>query len=339
MFQIFSIIRWDTVRSVVPLLVTLTLLLCLSIPQAAAQQREVGFEEWLEELKKRAVKQGISPDTVYSALSGVKFLPRVVELDRNQPEDRLNLQEYLARISIQQKSNMGRKLLRRHNSLLGKVYQQYGVQPQFIVALWGVETNFGRLKGRFSVIEALATLAYDGRRERLFARELLYALRIIDEGHISIERLKGSWAGAIGQIQFMPSTFHNFAVDYDGDGRKDIWDNLGDAFASAANYLARSGWEKDQDWGHEVKLPRDFDTGHIGLEVKKNLQEWRDLGVRPFGGFDPEDDSRMMASVIRPDGEKGRTFLVFDNFRVILKWNRSLYFGVAVGLLAHAITQ
>ncbi|MBW2000603.1 MAG: lytic murein transglycosylase, partial [Deltaproteobacteria bacterium] len=291
------------------------------------------------EFKRRAVKEGISPKIVNTVFSDVKFLPRAVELDRNQPEDRLNLKGYLARISLKHKSKMGRKLLGDHKVLLEKIYHDYGVQPRFILALWGIETNFGRLKGGFSVIDALATLAYEGRRERLFSRELLYVLRIVDEGHISVERLQGSWAGAMGQIQFMPSTFYNYAVDYNGDGRKDIWDNLGDAFASAANYLARSGWKKDQDWGHEVKLPQGFDRGYIGLEVKKSLQEWMALGVRPFGGSGPGDDSSMMASVIRPDGGKGRAFLVFDNFRVILKWNRSLYFGVAVGLLAHAIVS
>jgi len=325
------------VRGVILFSSTLMLSIVLASTLSMAQKRPEGFREWLENFKKTAIEEGISPKTVDSAFSDVEFLPRVVELDRNQPEDRFNLREYLARISPKYKSKMGRRLLSENRALLEDIYQRYGVQPQFIVALWGVETNFGKLKGGFSVIEALATLAYDGRRESLFSRELLYALRILDKGHISTDRLRGSWAGAMGQIQFMPSTFYNFAVDYNGDNRIDIWNDLGDAFASAGNYLARSGWNKGQDWGHEVKLPKKFDRRLIGLETRKTLQEWKALGVRPSGGPSLATEIRLAASIIRPDGRKGRAFLVYDNFRIILKWNRSLYFGVAVGLLAHGI--
>jgi membrane-bound lytic murein transglycosylase B len=213
------------------------------------------------------------------------------------------------------------------------------VEPRFLIAFWGVETNYGRLTGDFSVIASIATLAYDGRRSAFFRRELMHALQILDDAHISPDKMKGSWAGAMGQLQFMPSTFQAFAVDHDGDGKIDIWDNLGDAFASAANYLARSGWVKGQPWGFEVRLPETFAPELLGLKVRKPLSQWESLGVRRPEGTDLSEGPDLMASVVRPDGSNGRAFVALHNYRVILKWNRSSFFGVAVGTLADRIQE
>jgi len=208
------------------------------------------------------------------------------------------------------------------------------VQPRFIVAFWGIETDFGRLDGGFSVVAALATLAYDGRRSKFFRGELIRAIRILDQGHITPERMKGSWAGAMGNFQFMPSSFENFAVDYDGDGKRDIWRNKKDAFASAANYLSKSGWKNDQTWGRQITLPAGFDQKLVGLKVRKRMSEWQALGVRKVDGS-ALPKRELMASLVQ--ATRGPVFLTYNNYRVILKWNRSTYFAVAVGTLAEKI--
>jgi membrane-bound lytic murein transglycosylase B len=205
-----------------------------------------------------------------------------------------------------------------------------------IVALWGVETDFGRLPGNFSIVNSLATLAYEGRRADLFRGELLEALRILDDGDVTVRAMRGSWAGAMGQVQFMPSTFRRYAVDFNGDGKRDIWNSRADALASAANYLAQIGWVKRQSWGREVAVPAALNRDLIGLEQRKTLAEWHKLGVRRKDGGDlPKFD--LTASLIQPSNSNGRAFLVYDNFRVIMQWNRSTYFGTAVGLLADGI--
>jgi membrane-bound lytic murein transglycosylase B len=227
--------------------------------------------------------------------------------------------------------------LTRYASLLENVYQRYGVQPRFLVSLWGIETEFGRVTGKFPVIQAIATLAYDSRRSGYFRRELIQALRIADEGHVPLGKMRGSWAGAMGQLQFMPSAFHDFGVDFNQDGRVDIWNDLGDAFASAANYLSRSGWSRGHTWGREVKLPPSLDTAMLGLETWKSLSEWQSLGVCRAGGEDWLKNPDVLASILQPDGKEGRAFAVYQNFRAILAWNKSDYFGIAVGTLADQI--
>lgn len=208
------------------------------------------------------------------------------------------------------------------------------------MALWGIETSYGRNTGGFDSVSALATLAYDGRRPAFFRRELIKALRILDEGHISAEDMRGSWAGAMGQNQFMPSSFERFAVDENGDGRTDIWKSLPDVFGSTANYLARSGWNAEERWGRRVVLPKGFSTKLIGWDTTKTLGQWAKLGVR-FAD-DPEairKFSDMEASIIAPDGLAGPAFLVYGNARVIMKWNKSTYFVTSVGLLADQIAR
>jgi membrane-bound lytic murein transglycosylase B len=232
-----------------------------------------------------------------------------------------------------------------------KIGRTFGVQPRFIVALWGIESSFGRHKGGYPVVQALATLAHDGRRSAYFRKELFNALAILDEGHILVADMTGSWAGAMGQNQFMPSSFLSYAVDYDGDGRRDIWKSEVDVFASTANYLARSGWRDDQTWGRQVKLPEALKATIAGLmpkdppkgcralrrlTVQKRLGEWQKLGVRRLDGRDlPRRE--LPASLVFPDGAEGPAFLVYNNFRVALKWNCSILFATAVGLLADRI--
>jgi membrane-bound lytic murein transglycosylase B len=299
---------------------------------------ESDFKVLLKTIKREALRSGIPPHTLHTALSGVELLPRVIELDRRQLGPTLTLDEYLGRVMSEDRILNGRKKLMENRVLLDNIATRYGVQPSVIVALWGIETDFGRITGNFPVIDTLVTLIYDGRRGSFFKKELIHALHILDEGHIPIEEMKGSWAGAMGQLQFMPSTFRIFAVDFDNDGRTDIWKSNEDAFASAANYLAESGWIGDQTWGQEVWLPEEIDQTSIRFKHRKPLSEWKALGVRPLGGQSfPAGD--LISSIIQPDGATGRSFLVHGNYRVILKWNRSHRFSLSVGILSDIIGE
>ena len=303
---------------------------------AASAGETPSFAVWLDGLRAEARERGIGEATLAAALDGIEPLSRVIELDRHQPEVALTFRQYMKKRITPALVAEGRKALAANRALLEAVGERFGVQPRFIVSLWGVETRYGRYTGGFSVVQALATLAYDGRRGAYFRRELLDALRIIDAGHIAAKAMTGSWAGAMGQSQFMPSSFLRFAVDYDGDGRRDIWTTPGDVFASAANYLARVGWRDDQTWGRAVRLPADFDTGLIGIAVVKGLRDWQRLGVRRADGSDLPTRN-LKASIILPGGTEGPAFVVYDNYRAILKWNRSDYFAVSVGRLADLI--
>ncbi len=300
---------------------------------AGAAAAEQPFEEWLANLRSEALGLGIREATLGAAFQGVAPIPRVIELDRAQPEFTLTLAEYLGRTVPDARVQKGRERLARHKALLEEIARKHGVQPRFVVALWGIETDFGRVTGNFPVVPALATLAYDGRRSAYFRKELMDALRILDQGHIGVAEMKGSWAGAMGQCQFMPSSFISFAVDHDGDGRKDIWKNEADVLASAANYLGRSGWRMDQTWGRPVILTKPLDPALVSLDQTRTLSEWSDLGVRrQNGGELPKRE--LKASLVRPDARSDAVYLVYDNYRTILKWNRSHFFAVAVGTLA-----
>ncbi len=292
------------------------------------------FSAWLGNLRAEAKANGISGATIAAALHDLTPIPRVIELDRRQPEFTLTFETYLDRVVNANRIRIGKRQLRDHRLLLRKISKTYGVQPRFIVALWGIETDFGRITGGFPIIQALATLAHDGRRSAFFRKELMLALRIIDEGHIRLDAMTGSWAGAMGQNQFMPSSFVNFAVDHDGDGRKDIWGTLPDIFASIANYLSRSGWRDDQTWGRPVVLPDDFDPELTGRKIRKGLNNWQALGVRSADGSDLPTRN-LPASIVTPERDSlDPAFVGYDNYRVILRWNRSDYFAVAVGTLS-----
>lgn len=294
------------------------------------------FGSWLENLRTEALGSGISEVTLDAALEGVEPILRVIELDRRQPEGSMTFDVYLERVATPARVAEGRRLLEKHRATLDAVSARYGVQPQYIVALWGIETSFGGNTGGFDVIPALATLAWDGRRAEFFRGELLSALRILDEGHIGVDAMQGSWAGAMGQSQFMPSSFEAYAVDWDGDGRRDIWGTLGDVFASAANYLAKSGWKPGQRWGRAVRVPDNLDEALIGLDTQMKIPEWAARGVtRPNGA--PLPIANFDASIVMPDGPGGNAYIVYDNYRTIMRWNRSTYFATTVGILADRI--
>ncbi|GAL23620.1 membrane-bound lytic murein transglycosylase B [Vibrio variabilis] len=226
----------------------LSVMLGASLATSAVAQQKESFEEYVAGLKQEAREQGISEQILTEAFAGVEYKPRAVKADRNQPEKRLTLDEYIPRAVPDWKVKQAKELHNKHYAELKRIGDEYGVQPRFIVALWGVESNFGRFTGNYRVIDALSTMAYEGRREAFFRSEALAALTILEQGHIAPEDMKGSWAGAMGQSQFMPSSFLNFAADGNGDGKKDIWDSEADVFASTANYLAKSGWDDQYTW-------------------------------------------------------------------------------------------
>ena len=295
------------------------------------------FNKWLLEFKQEASQRGISKKTIDLGLIDVKPIPRIIELDRKQPESTMSFNKYLTLIVSQRRVNIGKKLLNQNLPLLKEVSTQFGVQPRFIVSLWGIETNYGKNTGGFSVLSALVTLAYDGRRSKYFRKELIYALKIIDEGHITPNNMKGSWAGAMGQSQFMPSSFMRFAYDFNGDGAKDIWNDKGDVFASAANYLSGVGWKSDITWGREVSLPQNFDFKLANIKIIKKMSVWRALGVtRADGSKLPLRE--INASIILPGKTGGPSYLIYDNYRALLRWNRSYYFATAVGILSDKIS-
>lgn len=294
------------------------------------------FQDWLEALRDEARGKGISDNTLNAALLNVAPVMRMIELDRRQPEFTRTFWSYLRQLVSDERRTRGRALLAKHRDLLDKIYAQFGVPPRYLIAFWGLETNFGDNSGGFRVIDALVTLAFDRRRANFFRVQLLDALQIIEEGHISPDAMTGSWAGAMGQMQFMPSTFTGYAIDYTGNGRKDIWGSLPDAFASAANFLAGIGWRRGEIWGREVRLPDNFDLMLATMSSKKTLEEWSALGVQQANGKTlPRAD--MQGSIVLPQGHKGPAFLVYDNFRAILRWNHSINYAIAVGHLADRI--
>ncbi len=307
---------------------------------ASTSESKPSFEQYVQMLKQEARTQGISESTVESAFTDVAYKPRAVKADKNQPEKKLTLDEYIPRAVPDWKVKQARKLYKKHYADLQRIGEEYGVQPRFIVALWGVESNFGTYTGNYKVMDALTTMAYDGRREAFFKAEAMHALRILDEGHISIEDFKGSWAGAMGQPQFMPSSFMAYAADGNGDGKKDIWNTKADVFASAANYLSQSGWQDKYTWGRQVQVPANISLELQGRSEEKGkyLQEWSELGIKRFDGRPlPKLDEDIKAWLIMPDDQNGRSYLVYNNYNVLMKWNRSYYFALAVSHLADRI--
>ena len=311
----------------------LPLILSFFLPALMAQDDEQNFADWLAELRAEARELGISEATLRE-LDNLQPLERVMELDNSQPEFVQTFTRYLGLRVTPNQVARGQSLLQQHSVLLEKVRQRYGVQPHYLVAFWAVESNYGRSTGGFSVLDALATLAYDPRRADFFRGQLLTALQIIDDGHIQAERMSGSWAGAMGQLQFMPNIFYQYGVDGDQDGRIDIWNSLPDIFHSAANFLSQSGWRGDERWGREVLLPVDFDFSLTGTSTRKPLQEWRDLGITQVNGTPMPVAAGMEASVILPAGAQGPAFLGYANFRATMTYNPSTFYALTVGHLA-----
>lgn len=322
-------------RSVVTIIV---IFLCWApFSHAESNEEEKKFAQWMVEFRTEASAAGITQQTLERALANIEGpLEKVIVLDRKQPEFTQSVEDYVTIRVNDQRITEGRRMLRRYPTWLGRIEDRHRVQRRFIVALWGIETNYGNHTGDFPVIEALVSLAYDGRRSDYFRRELLEALRIVDAGDIPLKRMKGSWAGAMGQCQFMPSVFRRYAIDADGDRRHDIWTSVPDVLASAANYLAGAGWKDDQTWGRPVRLPKEFNYSLAGLERRLPLSQWQALGVRRIDGR-ALPRRELDASLIRPDGPGSQAYLVYDNFRVLRVWNKSNAFAIAVGLLSDRV--
>lgn len=294
------------------------------------------FEQWLTELRRSAEGRGISPQTLNAALADLRPMTAVLEQDGRQREYSKTFFDYLGNSVSAARIQRGRALLQRHRPLLDELQRQYGVSGPVLIALWGMESDFGANTGSTPVIQTLATLAYDGRRRERFQDELLAALAIIDEGRAAPAQLRGSWAGAMGQPQFLPSTYLQHGRDGDGDGRIDIWGSEADTLTSAAAYLFSLGWQRSTPWILEARLPAGFDHYQARLDVRRSLTDWARLGVLDGDGKAlPEAD--VQASVLLPAGHQGPAILVFENFRVITEWNRSLHYALAVGHLANRI--
>lgn len=302
------------------------------------------FDAYLKQVSERALGEGISPSTIEQAFSGLEPDERVIGFDRRQPEFVQTFDQYLeARVSDFRKQE-GRRLYVQHRDLLEEIARQYGVDPAYIVAFWGLETSFGRYQGKYSIVRSLATLGHDPRRSAFFTSELIHALKILDEKHISLERFVGAWAGAMGQSQFMPGSFLRFARDHDGDGRKDIWHSKADVFASIANYLREAGWRQGRGWGKAVQLPdtdlsslkaKTWDTRCRALKYHSVPQlpgQWAQQGFDVTGLFRDE-----AYALIQPEEGATSSYFAGGNFRAILSYNCANKYAVSVGLLAEVI--
>jgi membrane-bound lytic murein transglycosylase B len=302
----------------------------------AAQGATQSFDAFLDGVRTEARRAGVSQATLQRALSGLRANPRVLELDRRQPEFTQTWEQYRdARLS-QTRIDGGRRAFADNRATLDAVQARFRVSPRVVVAIWGLETNYGGFTGNFNVVESLATLAWDGRRSAYFRNELMAALKILDAGHVAPERMRGSWAGAMGHPQFMPSNFERLAVDMDGDGRRDIWESRADALGSIANYLARSGWREEELWGREVALPAGFDPAQARRDNTKPLRDWVRMGVRrPDGTALPALD--IETAILLPGGAGGQAFAVYPNFNVIRRYNPSNFYALVVGMLSDRV--
>ncbi|MEN0105465.1 MAG: lytic murein transglycosylase [Pseudomonas sp.] len=305
---------------------------------AAAPVPTQTFEQWREQLRSDAVNADISAALFDRAFANVTLDPAVVAADSSQPEFTRPVWEYLdGAVSARRIAN-GQAQYAQQQATLSRIEQRYGVQAETLVAIWGMESAYGNNIGSNSVIRSLATLAYEGRRAAFWREQLIAALQILQHGDITPERLVGSWAGAMGQTQFMPTTYNQHAVDFDGDGRRDVWYSAPDALASAAHYLQQSGWQLGKPWGFEVRLPKGFDYALADPESRKSVAEWTRLGVMPAkGGAVAPTLSGESATLLLPAGHRGPAFLLLSNFRSILKYNNSSSYALAVGLLSDGI--
>ncbi|MDT1060623.1 lytic murein transglycosylase [Paracoccus sp. CPCC 101403] len=303
------------------------------LPTAGGQGSEAGFRYWVQSFRPRAIAAGISPAVFDSNMAGAHFQPSIVALDGKQSEFSKPIWDYLDGAVGGSRIATGRQMSARYNSTLSAIEARYGVPREYVLAIWGMESNFGANRGSTQIVPALATLAYDGRRGEFFAGELVSALRIIQAGDVDSSHMVGSWAGAMGHTQFMPSSFLSHAVDFNGDGRRDIWsDDPTDSLASTASYLRQNGWRPGQPWGTEVVLPQGFDFNHVGKSVVKSGSQWAAMGVRAAnGGAVPS------GAILAPAGARGPAFLITDNFRAILKYNASDSYALAVSYLADGI--
>lgn len=294
------------------------------------------FNKWLINYKKYAINQGVSKNTVENAFRNTKLLKKIISYDRNQPEFIEKLEVYLGKRVNKQKIIYAKKLIKKNNDLLDKVEKKYNVPRNYLVSLWGIETVFGKHKGKVDIISALATLSYDKRRSKYFSGELITLLKLIDKRIVRLSDLKGSWAGAHGNFQFMPSSIKNYAVDYNKDGSINLYNSLEDSFASAANYLSTIGWDKNP-WGVEAKLKKNINKKNFTFDARKlakkrTVKEWKKMGVELPKNFIIDDN--VKARLVKPDGNVSPIYMVFNNYEKLLHWNRSLRFAITIGIFA-----
>ena len=333
-------LRWSSLAAL------LALAACAPRPEPPATplavERPASFEAWKASFRAEAIAGGILPGVVDLAFDGVQLNESVLQADRRQPELTQTVWAYLGGAVSDSRIRRGRQQLARNRALLEAVERQYGVPLEILVAIWGMETDYGASFGGFDVVEALATLAYDSRRPDFARRELIAALSILQNGDVALGGLQGSWAGAMGHTQFIPTTYLTRAVDHDGDGRRDLWNSLPDVFASTANYLIEAGWTPGEPWGEEVVLPDDFDWRLADLDARRAdtarpMAVWRAMGIRRTDGRPPGPSDRL-AALLLPAGHSGPAFLVQSNFRAILHYNNSTKYALAVGHLSDRLT-
>jgi membrane-bound lytic murein transglycosylase B len=319
---------------------TRRLVLAAALPAvlaARAHAATTGFAAFLATLRVDARRAGISQATLDRAFAGIAPNQKVLERDRHQPEFSMTWAQYRALLITDKRIDAGRAAVRDNRALLSAVQQRFAVTPGVITGIWGLESSFGTQTGDFHVVEALATLAWDGRRASFFRPELIAALKILDHGDVTPARMTGSYAGAMGQPQFMPTSFLRYAVDFEGNGRRDIWTSRPDVLGSIANYLAQSGWRGDATWGQPVVLPAGFDSTVSGHDAKRPLDAWARAGLRPADGR-WRATADTATALLLPDGPGGEAFAAYPNFTAIRRYNPSDFYALAVGLLGDAVT-
>lgn len=313
--------------------------------QAAVQQMPLSdtiaahaaaFPTCVANLQERARTEGLSEATIQDTVASLQFVPKVIELDQAQPEFSQTFNNYFTKRATDWRVNEGRRLLKKHRALLDKLAQEYGVPPQYILSFWGLETNYGSYKGKMSVLDSLATLACEPRRSGYFTTELMQALKLKEKYGFDKSTMVGSWAGAMGHTQFMPSAYAKYAIDGDGDGKADLWNSTEDALTSAANFLQHLGWQRNERWGREVVLPRNFSYENLGAKQAQPLSQWAAQSVVQSNGL-PLPAIDMKAALYLPSGHTGPAFLGYENFNVIMRWNRSEFYAITVGHLADRI--
>lgn len=310
----------------------------LAAEAEATTNEQQSFAQWLKQFELKAQASGISADTLRIAFDKLEPDPSIIRSDQSQPEHSRAVWQYLEGSISSWRVARGKSLLAEHRRALDEIEKQFKVDRHILVAIWGLESNFGQNMGDKNIIRSLATLAHHGRRADFWETQLIAALKILENGDISRDKLVGSWAGAMGQTQFIPTTYLSYAVDFNKDGRRDIWNSAQDALASAANYLAQSGWQPEQHWGYEVTLPTLFEHASADGTTQKTVAQWLKIGVTPKSNkeFSAEELS-LPASIFLPSGYRGPAYLQLDNFRSIMKYNNSTSYGLAVGLLADSL--
>lgn len=313
---------------------SLTLIIgCMSLNTSLANEQ---FAECTATLADKAKLEGVNQATIDAIFPHLVHQNRVIELDRSQPEFVQTFPGYFSKRVTDWRTNKGKEMYAKHKDLLQKLSDKYGIPPHYLLAFWGLETNFGNYKGKMPVLDSLATLACDKRRSTYFTQEFLVAVKLFEREQLTREEMVGSWAGAMGHTQFMPSAYTNYAIDGDGDGQVNLWSSEEDALSSAANFLANLGWEAGYRWGREVQLPTDFDYQQSGYKNRQSLSEWHAQGIKKANGSEL-GEGETSAYVIVPAGHQGPAFIAYKNFRVIMRWNNSEFYAIAVGVLADKI--